>query len=109
MKENYRGKFLISKLIILLMSVIVYPVSFGPTCWVSSRITPYNQQLRPMRYFYAPLLWIAQRCPDSAQQVVADYGNAFSSYEIVQHTDYNRELFGTLQIYGCDSFAATLP
>ncbi len=72
-QKHFRGWIPVAILVMLL----VYPLSFGPACWMArTGITwNYDRKLRLLNVIYSPVYWIYQRSPLIVQQQIQNYAN----------------------------------
>jgi hypothetical protein len=57
---------------------VLYVASFGPACWIVSRVPLLSQRLL---FVYRPLDWAAWELPDSVSETLDWYGNLILSDE----------------------------
>ena len=62
-------------LIVALAAAIVYPVSFGPACWICSRISDGSALWEMADFVYAPILWAWYDAPAPVNHVIEWYAN----------------------------------
>lgn len=53
--------------------LLVYPLSFGPACWLKSRLG--TGQSQTLNLVYAPVLWIHRRAPSTVRWGLLEYAN----------------------------------
>jgi hypothetical protein len=61
--------------------LVLYPLSFGPACWITSR-TPHDEW-PPVLTAYWALSWIVTRCPSSIFHGLLSYGELFSGEDLI--------------------------
>ncbi|MDB5336942.1 MAG: hypothetical protein JWN70_2561 [Planctomycetaceae bacterium] len=59
--------------IALLAMLLLYPLSFGPACWVATRMSSVNGDRFNQIYF--PIIWTYNNSPDAVQQVIWTYAS----------------------------------
>jgi hypothetical protein len=68
--------------VVLVAIFVVYPLSFVPACWISSRVQPSG---RAVSAIYRPVIHIWCECPESILEAILEvltYGNSTSHYYV---------------------------
>ena len=60
---------------VALVVAIVYPVSFGPACWICSRVQDGSALWEMTDFVYAPILWAWFDAPAPVNHVIEWYAN----------------------------------
>jgi hypothetical protein len=55
---------------VVVVVLVAYPLSFGPACWISSRVQPSG---RVVSVIYSPVIWTWHRSSPWAHSAIAQY------------------------------------
>jgi hypothetical protein len=67
---------------VVVVAVLVgYPLSFGPACWISSRVNPSG---KIVSVIYLPILWALVDGPDWLQEPIERYAWMGSSTRVMR-------------------------
>jgi len=60
---------------IMIAMLVAYPLSFGPACWVCSRVPEGTLVWETTDFFYAPILWGWYDAPPLVSRLIGNYAN----------------------------------
>jgi hypothetical protein len=64
--------------VVLVVVLLAYPLSFGPACWMTSRMAG---PTRMLPIVYRPILWVMGSCPHMSQ-IFCDYARFGTQKEL---------------------------
>ena|SRR5579863_1962161 len=69
--------------IVITGALLLYPISFGPVCWVlsarESKSTEFGTPIVRAPRVYWPVGWVAQHCPSVMRRAIVWYATLFGS------------------------------
>lgn len=68
--------------IAVLAMLLTYPLSFGPACWMASRL-PDDVSTRFVSAFYLPVIWLCRDSPTCVTTYLQNYANYGSRETII--------------------------
>ncbi len=68
----------------MLIALVGYPLSFGPACWIGSRIPHY--EVPEFLGLYLPLSKVVAHCPDWIYYGMLWYGEFLSDEDFIPYT-----------------------
>src|SRR5437762_10096797 len=75
MSEQKKPGVAVWIIVALLAAVVAYPLSFGPACWVCSRVPETSALWEMTDFVYTPLLWGWYDGPRSVSRAIEWYAN----------------------------------
>ncbi len=82
----------------ILATMVLYPLSFGPACWIVSRMGSGGEGW--IGTIYAPVLWAWRQSPDPVQTRVTDFANLGRGIRKIEITNWGITIWeeGTLSL-----------
>ncbi len=65
--------------VVVVVVLVVYPLSFGPACWLATRGASDSHGRTAVLYGYYPILWFANAVPEPVGQAVLSYAGWMAS------------------------------
>lgn len=80
--KKRRRPFIFWAAVVIVSGGVVYPVSFGPACWLDSRRNPEADSTtvsRPLNNFYRPIIELIARLDNEFSDAVLWYAELFAA------------------------------
>lgn len=97
--QKWRRPFIFWAAVVIVSGGVVFPLSFGPACWLDSRRNPEARSMtvsRSLNTFYRPIIELISRLDNGFSDAVLWYAELFAA-------DGRRAQYATLGLPGTQS------